>query len=743
MASTALYACTKCNQRFPFEELSQGQQLCKECRIAHPVVKCTYCRSEFQQESKANTICKKCAHNVKQFGTPKPCQYCSVIAAFIGSKCQRCTNSEKKYGPPQMCEQCRQPCAFDRKEEGRRKVDGKLLCWLCTLSYRRVLQKAKEQRKSLGSSHSSSSSLSEKERRAKRSHHHQHRGSSHHNHKSSSVQTETPKKRPKQEPKPCNGDSGSISQSVDSGGTDNFVLISQLKEEVMSLKRLLQQRDQAILEKERKLTELKADFQYQETNMRLKMNNMEKAHKEAMEHQQEMGMKVTRPRTSGPSAFIPESEIMEVTAEDSHTILLLAEEYSTSGRMDHLTQVMGLHPHYLESFLESQFYLLRMDGPLPLHYRHYIAILAAARHQCSFLVKMHAQEFYQMGVCLEWLKGVQHAPQRLRNLNEINKILAHRPWLITKEHIQKLVKTGENSWSLAELVHAMVLLAHFHALSSFVLGCGVNPELDGENADAFEDMGVSNQCACDLANDNTLQEGAFSHNAGMMDSVSELEALMERMKRLQEEREDEEASQEEMATRFEKEKKESLLVGSGGFEDEVMPTSQVSRFVEDATFGYKDFARHGEDNPPTFRAQDFSWEVHGFSLVHRLYSDISLLLDKKFRTAYNLTYYNMASHEHVDTSTLRHALFNYVHCMYGIRYDDYDYGEVNQLLERSLKVYIKTVTCYPERTTRRMYDSFWRQFRHSEKVHVNLIVMEARMQAELLYALRAITRYMT
>lgn len=50
------------------------------------------------------------------------------------------------------------------------------------------------------------------------------------------------------------------------------------------------------------------------------------------------------------------------------------------------------------------------------------------------------------------------------------------------------------------------------------------------------------------------------------------------------------------------------------------------------------------------------------------------------------------------------------------RYDDYDYGEVNQLLERSLKVYIKTVTCYPERTTKRMYDSYWRQFTHSEKV---------------------------
>lgn len=111
--------------------------------------------------------------------------------------------------------------------------------------------------------------------------------------------------------------SSSITQSMDSGGTDNFILISQLKEEVMSLKRLLQQRDQTILEKDRKvgpmqlsllqlsllavlfylfytlaiislqqLTELKADFQYQESNMRVKMNQMEKSHKDAMEQQQ-------------------------------------------------------------------------------------------------------------------------------------------------------------------------------------------------------------------------------------------------------------------------------------------------------------------------------------------------------------------------------------------------------------------------------------------------------------------------
>ncbi|XP_029475679.1 protein FAM76A isoform X2 [Rhinatrema bivittatum] len=269
----ALYACTKCNQRFPFEALSQGQQLCQECRIAHPMVKCTYCRTEFQQESKTNTICKKCAQNVKLYGTPKPCQYCNIIAAFIGNKCQRCTNSEKKYGPPLSCEQCKQQCAFDRKDD-RRKMDGKLLCWLCALSYKRVLQKTKEQRRHLSSS--TRGSLQEKEQY-----------SGHYNSQktlsTSSIQNEIPKKKSKLDSTVTNGDSFSPDLALDSPGTDHFVIIAQLKEEVATLKKMLHQKDQMILEKEKKITELKADLQYQESQMRTKLNQMEKTHRDVTE----------------------------------------------------------------------------------------------------------------------------------------------------------------------------------------------------------------------------------------------------------------------------------------------------------------------------------------------------------------------------------------------------------------------------------------------------------------------------
>lgn len=63
---------------------------------------------------------------------------------------------------------------------------------------------------------------------------------------------------------------------------------------------------------------------------------------------------------------------------DPCTELLLAEAYSPCTGLEHLTQVMGLHPQYLQSFLQSHFYLLWMDGPLPLHCRQYLAIMVSA-----------------------------------------------------------------------------------------------------------------------------------------------------------------------------------------------------------------------------------------------------------------------------------------------------------------------------------------------------------------------------
>jgi hypothetical protein len=75
-----------------------------------------------------------------------------------------------------------------------------------------------------------------------------------------------------------------------------------------------------------------------------------------------------------------------------------------------------------------------------------------------------------------WLQGLEFVPKKLRYLNEINKILAHRPWQITATHIERLTRGTDENWSLSEVVHAIVLLTHFHALASLVWSSGITED---------------------------------------------------------------------------------------------------------------------------------------------------------------------------------------------------------------------------------------------------------------------------
>ena len=73
--------------------------------------------------------------------------------------------------------------------------------------------------------------------------------------------------------------------------------------------------------------------------------------------------------------FLSYIQILQVGSEDAQMHTLFTDSFAALGRLDNITLVMVFHPQYLESFLKTQHYLLQMDGPLPLHYRHYIGIM--------------------------------------------------------------------------------------------------------------------------------------------------------------------------------------------------------------------------------------------------------------------------------------------------------------------------------------------------------------------------------
>lgn len=129
-------------------------------------------------------------------------------------------------------------------------------------------------------------------------------------------------------------------------------------------------------------------------------------------------------------------------------------------------------------------------------------------------------------------------------------------------------------------------MAHAHSVCSFVWGCGLNPEADHSGGHTFRPPSPSHiqRSPHSPAHEEGRQEvsqslrGIFSSSARqrfspekrvvsvsllqLVDGAMEVEVLMKRMVELQQQQEEEECSQEEMVTRFERERSESIPTGA-------------------------------------------------------------------------------------------------------------------------------------------------------------------------------------
>ncbi|KAL1131978.1 hypothetical protein AAG570_011589, partial [Ranatra chinensis] len=231
-----------------------------------------------------STICTKCEHNVKQFGKPSACEYCNIIAAFIGNKCQRCTNSERKYGPPVTCEQCKQKCAFDRKDDDK-KVDGKLLCWLCTLSYKRALAKTKQSDAERRAHMKLAAQRANKARDGNRLRGHNKRPNRVDVTKIDMSRHEPPEVGLGIPPAAKIARAGNQRPpgEIDPNSSDHVVAMTQLKEQMASLQKQMAQKDAQLLSKDKMITELKAKHFTNEQELKTKMLNTEKEHEKKIE----------------------------------------------------------------------------------------------------------------------------------------------------------------------------------------------------------------------------------------------------------------------------------------------------------------------------------------------------------------------------------------------------------------------------------------------------------------------------
>lgn len=146
-------------------------------------------------------------------------------------------------------------------------------------------------------------------------------------------------------------------------------------------------------------------------------------------------MRVPRVAYQSPSLFIAASQLPSLSSSNA----AMTRCFVLNGRLSHVYRLMAYFPSYLEAFMQTFNQVLRLPAPLPRAWRNYIAIMAASQHHCQYLVSLQEMEFLHNGGDDLWLRGLEHAPRKLRNLAHLNALMAHQPWRITKHHISVLL----------------------------------------------------------------------------------------------------------------------------------------------------------------------------------------------------------------------------------------------------------------------------------------------------------------
>jgi len=165
-----------------------------------------------------------------------------------------------------------------------------------------------------------------------------------------------------------------------------------------------------------------------------------------------------------------------------------------------------------------------------------------------------------------------------------------------------------------------------------------------------------------------------------------------------------------------------------------------SKYIGQYTLQHEDFDVRAKDYD-VFHVDEYSWEEQGYELVQRYFSTAAQLLDTEFRTIYQLTY-NRFNEQAVDTAPFRQSVWYYVHRIFGVLHDDYDYSQVNTFMNRNMKAWVKNMVCKPYDVT--LADTnLGYHLQPQEKAHIALLAIEARKQAELLYGLHAVMTLMS
>lgn len=441
---------------------------------------------------------------------------------------------------------------------------------------------------------------------------------------------------------------------------------------------------------------------------------------------------------------------------------------SPESRVTHLQWVLSPQGKFLDLHRKTMDSLMGGDGPLPRPYRHYTAMLGAAAYGCEYLVRHEAEQFLLSGGDPEWLLHPSDCvPKKIKCLSQLSEVMAHRPWSLDSSHIEQVVVAGRIS--IAELVHAIIILSTYHSLPSLVFGAGVRIE------DDLTLPSESCHCTSSVSDPFIESEPAWDETAALPRCFSLNDAAPSLLQRLLQVTNrsissagDEAGSIADFegfgalnetagsglaspvspqptrartapAKMGEEEKNELAAIMAAQPRWKCLLVSSMKELVKSAS-EYKDFSQKTD---PILHTMSFSWEDHAMVVLSRQMADAADFIHDEYMHSLEFTTNSIGDRPIESTTTVREAILKYVQRMYGVFHDDYKYDQLNKVLPVIHKAYLKKLACYPDRLTKvdylrmRKFEGFTSQ----DLIHYAHLVSQTKRVVELTWAMKALMSY--
>ena len=441
-------------------------------------------------------------------------------------------------------------------------------------------------------------------------------------------------------------------------------------------------------------------------------------------------------------------------ADDYHSSSeLLIDLFLSSGRISHFDRLLAFHPTYYSRWAATLDVLMAdTTGPLLLSDRHYIAMIAASRFPSPYLLSYHTSYFLSNQGDPTWLQGIHHTPRHIQALSSLSTRLAYSPHSLRPSHLSQCLKDG--GMSMSELVHAIAILTTYHSASAFTSALLVNEEVDmGPLVQRVKGGGVSSRPSSRRNSVDTPVPTVATRRDSKGEVVTEAQYLRR------------------MLSDGSLQVEEVLPIKGGEIEEQIFPETRDMALGElykasssastprGAAAGaptaerfYVDVAEVGKGptaflpspSTPMFSFSSFTFHEHAAMGLTRYYSPTfsSLLLQEMSHLSVMTTHHIGRWEEGVggmslDTTPFRRAIQVFVERYMGVYRDDFNYKNIGKLLSQPLQQFIVRV-CEGVGMTTEEWSLVGFELTEAEKVHIALIVMEARRQAELLYAMQAL-----